>query len=92
MEDSRDFDLQVIQNPSYKDLKGSYREIITGFRREKSIADIDPQTYKGYFQTVNLTGDVIVESVSQDSLYKVIKNKKGEARAKMFVNAQQRSF
>ena len=28
----------------------------------------------------------------QDSLYTVIKNKKGEARAKMFVNAQQRSF
>ena len=92
LENTRDFDIQVLKNPSYVDLKGSYREIITGFRREKSIADIDPQTSKGYFQTVNITGDVIAEGVSQDSLYKVIKNKKGEARAKMFVNAQQRSF
>ena len=35
LENTRDFDIQVLKNPSYVDLKGDYREIITGFRREK---------------------------------------------------------
>jgi len=91
LENSRDFDLQVIKNPSYIDLKNSYEEIITGYRKDKSLAEIDPNTIKNYFSTITVTKAVPEFGVAS-SLYADIKKKKGEAKAKMFVNRQYRTF
>jgi hypothetical protein len=90
LEDSRDFDLQVIQNPSYKDLKGSYNELITGFRRELSRRDKGAQPTKGHFQLIDL--DKKKTELGQKSIYSLIKDEKGESRAIMFVNSQYRDF
>jgi len=91
LENSRDFDIQVIKNPSYIDLKNSYEEIITGFRKDKELADIDQNTVKNYFTTITLD-KAEAEAGIQTSIYNRIKTKVGEARAKMFVNRQYRTF
>ena len=94
LENSRDFDVQVLKNPSYVDLKASYNELITGFRRVKGGLDVgfDPGTL-GYFQTVTLDKNLkTIGDVEFNSIYKVIKDQAGEAKAKMFVNRQYRAF
>ncbi len=94
LENSRDFDVQVLKNPSYVDLKSSYNELITGFRRVKGVLDVgfDPSTL-GYFQTVTLNKNLkTIDDVEFNSIYKVIKDQAGEAKAKMFVNRQYRAF
>jgi hypothetical protein len=94
LENSRDFDVQVLKNPSYVDLKSSYNELITGFRRVKGVLDVgfDPGTL-GYFQTVTLNKNLkTIDDVEFNSIYKVIKDQAGEAKAKMFVNRQYRAF
>lgn len=94
LENSRDFDVQVLKNPSYVDLKASYNELITGFRRVKGGLDVgfDPGTL-GYFQTVTLDKNLkTIDDVEFNSIYKVIKDQAGEAKAKMFVNRQYRAF
>ncbi len=94
LENSRDFDVQVLKNPSYIDLKASYNELITGFRRVKGGLDVgfDPGTL-GYFQTVTLDKNLkTIDDVEFNSIYKVIKDQAGEAKAKMFVNRQYRAF
>lgn len=95
LENSRDFDVQIIKSPSYIDLKNSYEDLITGYRKDKQLADIDPNTIKNYFSTIdrNKTTLVLEEGDTPgDSLYGLIKKKKGEAKAKMFVNRQHRAF
>lgn len=95
LENSRDFDVQIIKSPSYIDLKNSYEDLITGYRKDKQLADIDPNTIKNYFSTIdrNKTSLVLEEGdMPGDSLYGLIKKKKGEAKAKMFVNRQHRAF
>lgn len=95
LENSRDFDVQVLKNPSYIDLKSSYNEIITGFKREKTLQSglIDPSTSKGYFQLLTLDGNQKSELETDTfSVYAAIKNKAGEAKAKMFVNSRYREF
>ena len=94
LENSRDFDVQVLKNPSYVDLKASYNELITGFRRVKGGLDLgfDPGTL-GYFQTITLNKNLkTIDDVEFNSIYKVIKDQVGEAKAKMFVNRQYRAF
>jgi len=90
LEASRDFDIQVLKNPSYVDLKGSYNELITGFRRELSRRDRGGQPTKGHFQLINLDKDAL--ETDEKSIYGLIKDKKGESRAIMFVNSQYRDF
>ena len=95
LENSRDFDVQVLKNPSYIDLKSSYNEIITGFKREKTLLSgtLDPSTSKGYFQLLTIEGkQKSEEDVDTSSIYTAIKNKVGEAKAKMFVNSRYREF
>ena len=95
LENSRDFDVQIIKSPSYIDLKNSYEDLITGYRKDKQLAEIDPNTIKNYFSTIdrNKTTLVLEEGdMPGDSLYGSIKKKKGEAKAKMFVNRQYRAF
>jgi len=95
LENSRDFDIQIIKNPSYIDLKNSYEDLITGYRKDKQLAEVDPNTIKNYFSTIDRNKTTLaVEDgdMSGDSLYGLIKKKKGEARAKMFVNRQYRTF
>jgi hypothetical protein len=95
LENSRDFDVQIIKSPSYIDLKNSYEDLITGYRKDKQLAEIDPNTIKNYFSTIdrNKTTLVLEEGdTAADSLYGLIKKKKGEAKAKMFVNKQYRAF
>jgi len=95
LENSRDFDVQIIKSPSYIDLKNSYEDLITGYRKDKQLAEVDPNTIKNYFSTIdrNKTTLVLEEGdMPGDSLYGLIKKKKGEAKAKMFVNRQYRAF
>ena len=93
LENSRDFDVQIIKSPSYIDLKNSYEDLITGYRKDKQLADIDPNTIKNYFSTIDRNKTTLVlEEGPGDSLYGLIKKKKGEAKAKMFVNKQHRAF
>ena len=95
LENSRDFDVQIIKSPSYIDLKNSYEDLITGYRKDKQLAEVDPNTIKNYFSTIdrNKTTLVLEEgAMPGDSLYGLIKKKKGEAKAKMFVNRQYRAF
>ena len=92
LENSRDFDVQVIKNPSYIDLKNSYEEIITGFRKDKKLTDVlDKNTVKNYFSTITLD-KAETEAGMTTSIYDRIKSKVGEAKAKMFVNRQYRTF
>lgn len=92
LENSRDFDVQVIKNPSYIDLKNSYEEIITGFRKDKKLTDVlDQNTVKNYFSTITLD-KAETEAGMTTSIYDRIKSKVGEAKAKMFVNRQYRTF
>jgi len=92
LENSRDFDVQVIKNPSYIDLKNSYEEIITGFRKDKKLTDVlDQNTVKNYFSTINLDKTETEAGITA-SIYDRIKSKVGEAKAKMFVNRQYRTF
>jgi hypothetical protein len=93
LENSRSFDVQVLKNPSYVDLKASYNELITGFRRVKGYSDLgfNPATL-GYFQTVTLDKNLKTDEDTTDSIYKVIKDQVGEAKAKIFVNRQYRAF
>jgi len=92
LENSRDFDVQVIKNPSYIDLKNSYEEIITGFRKDKKLTDVlDQNTIKNYFSTITLD-KAETEAGMTTSIYDRIKSKVGEAKAKMFVNRQYRTF
>lgn len=92
LENSRDFDVQVIKNPSYIDLKNSYEEIITGFRKDKKLTDVlDQNTVKNYFSTITLD-KAETETGMTTSIYDRIKSKVGEAKAKMFVNRQYRTF
>ena len=95
LENSRDFHVQVIKSPSYIDLKNSYEEIITGFRKDKQLAELDPNTIKNYFSTIDSNkNNLVLEegALPEASLYGLIKKKKGEAKAKMFVNKQYRVF
>jgi hypothetical protein len=93
LENSRDFDVQIIKSPSYIDLKNSYEDLITGYRRDKKLlGDIDPNTIKNYFSTITVSKDKPDELSGVNSLYADIKQKKGEAKAKMFVNRQYRAF
>jgi hypothetical protein len=94
LENSRDFDIQVLKNPSYVNLKSSYNELITGYRRVKGAFDLgyDPSTI-GYFQTITL--DKTVKKDEDDqlvSIYKQITDEVGESKAKIFVNRQYRTF
>jgi hypothetical protein len=94
LENSRDFDVQILKNPSYIDLKADYNELITGFKRVKGGLDLgfDPGTL-GYFQTITLGKNVKTdEDVDFTSVYKEIKDHAGESKAKMFVNRQYRAF
>ena len=91
LENSRDFDMQIIKSPSYIDLKNSYENLITGYRKDKSLYEIDPNTIKNYFSTITVT-KAVPELGGASSLYADIKKKKGEAKAKMFVNRQYRTF
>lgn len=96
LENSRDFDVQVLKNPSYVDLKASYNELITGFRRVKGgyeLSRFAPANMLGYFETITLTKNVrTAEDTDFNSIYEVIKDQAGEAKAKMFVNRQYRAF
>jgi len=95
LENSRDFDVQIIKSPSYIDLKNSYEDLITGYRKDKQLAEIDPNTIKNYFSTIDRNKTTLVledGDMPGDSLYGLIKKKKGEAKAKMFVNRQYRAF
>ena len=95
LENSRDFDVQIIKSPSYIDLKNSYEDLITGYRKDKKLTDVDPNTIKNYFSTIDRNKTTLVledDAAPGDSLYGLIKKKKGEAKAKMFVNRQYRAF
>lgn len=94
LENSRDFDIQVLKNPSYIDLKADYNELITGFKRVKGGLDLgfDPGTL-GYFQTITLDKNPKTDDDPEfNSIYKQIKDHAGESKAKMFVNRQYRAF
>ena len=87
--------MQIIKSPSYIDLKNSYEDLITGYRKDKKLTDVDPNTIKNYFSTIDRNKTTLVledDAAPGDSLYGLIKKKKGEAKAKMFVNRQYRAF
>ena len=98
LENSRDFDVQIIKSPSYIDLKNSYEELITGFRKSKSLLEGLIDTSSGvsnYFTTIDRDRNILKTEDAFDgpkSIYESIKQKKGEAKAKMFVNRQYRTF
>ena len=98
LENSRDFHVQIIKSPSYIDLKHSYEEVITGFRKSKSVIEglIDKSSgVSNYFTTIDRDRNILkTEEVFEGpkSIYESIKQKKGEAKAKMFVNRQYRTF
>ena len=98
LENSRDFHIQIIKSPSYIDLKHSYEEVITGFRKSKSVIEglIDKSSaVSNYFTTIDRNKNILKTEEAFDgpkSIYEVIKQKKGEAKAKMFVNRQYRTF
>lgn len=98
LENSRDFHIQIIKSPSYIDLKHSYEEVITGFRKSKSVIEglIDKSSaVSNYFTTIDRNKNILKTEEAFEgpkSIYEVIKQKKGEAKAKMFVNRQYRTF
>jgi hypothetical protein len=72
--------------------------VITGFRKSKSVIEglIDKSSgVSNYFTTIDRDRNILkTEEVFEGpkSIYESIKQKKGEAKAKMFVNRQYRTF
>jgi hypothetical protein len=93
LESSRDFNTQVLKSPSYIELKSSYTELITGFKRVKGMLDYGDPSTLGYFQTINVAKEPKKPDDPEfPSIYEQIKKTQGEPKAQMFVNRQHRAF